>query len=122
MRPVYSCTMEGAVVCFTGFKDKEELVSQVTITLKVTFGLESIWFAVYTCLLCIIRICTYIHTYILMYICTWCISMYVVCLSWTCCYTHVCSLYPCAFVLHQAEAESNFADGTCSGVLSLYVH
>ena len=26
IRPVYSCTMEGTIICFTGFKDKEELV------------------------------------------------------------------------------------------------
>lgn len=25
MRPIYSCTMEGIIICFTGFKDKEEL-------------------------------------------------------------------------------------------------
>lgn len=27
VRPTYSCTMEGTVICFTGFKDKEMLVS-----------------------------------------------------------------------------------------------
>ena len=26
IRPVYSCTMEGTIICFTGFKNKEELV------------------------------------------------------------------------------------------------
>ena len=26
LRPTYSCTMEGVVICFTGFKDKDHLV------------------------------------------------------------------------------------------------
>ena len=94
MRPVYSCTMDGCVVCFTGFKDKEELVSQATITLRVTLGLELIWFAVSACRLCIVH--TYICVHICVYICK-CAHLYVctyVCVH-MCKYVH---MYVCTFV------------------------
>ena len=37
IRPVYSCTMGGTVICFTGFKDKEELVCVLYTHLFIMF-------------------------------------------------------------------------------------
>ena len=36
VRPTYSCTMEGTVLCFTGFKDKDLLVSALSLSLSHT--------------------------------------------------------------------------------------